>query len=1028
MPTDGDRRTARDGCATAGAAHTLRAALLLATLLLGALRPLPATASDGALPLPQCPARPGDVVFLPCGEVFAFQPRPGVAITPFAGTPPPSDGPLLDLTAGNRALRSSGGRLDAELRLVTGMPDNPMRVGSKPYRVASFQGQNRLGGVVSSFNGVFPAPTLMLRPGDTMRLTIHDQRIPDEVVQASPLHFDPTDPVPQAANLHTHGLLVSPTGEGDNVYRAFLPGNRYRTEVHLGDDHPEGMDWYHPHMHGSTAGQVFGGMAGLIQVGGVVAPRHRGLVEGLVTRQLVLSGLALAPSPDDPELFLLGPVTNATSPTLTDPNPAAAIGAPRTAPDYRPSHLVNGQLNPTIAMRPNETQVWTAANFNASSSYSLAILRLGSDGRVDPAAPLFRTTQLGQDGNDHYVPVRGHLVRHRDPMSDFHVTPGERLTWSVTAPPEPGTYYLVNAVDYAYTRQVGNLPAVLTFQPPQAFVPSLILATVEVAGVPAVRRVPEFPPTETPDIVGADPALTREIAFDFDEQYLRGRVNFGYFPDTAVIQGYSGDAETWVVSTYSQVAHPIHIHQGDFIVEQIAYYEDQALTTLRRDLPENPVVYPFRRTMDTLALPGRSKVQLRLRASAFPGKFVMHCHMLLHEDSGMMASIAVSRPRDQELTAIGAGRGSAPLVSLVKAATGEAVIGFHAFDRGYRGGVSAAVGHPLGGFAAYAAVAPLQGLPMVRIVDPRDPAAPILEIRPFGGAGDGATVALGDIDGDAVDEVIVGSGPGTTPSVAVYDIVATPDGGRTARLRLEVPVFDAAYRTGGVRVAAADVDGDNWDDIVIANGPGVRNRIAVLSGQILSEAASGDGALVAPAGNPALGRDLRLSVCSATGQSTVLADQFEPLAGSDGLNLAAGMLGGGFATYPPLTRVGFNPVVAEPYRAQIAVTRSAAREDAEVGIFEYTGPSAHEHGEVAGDPASYLRPIGLFTPFPGARAPDDGLTLSTGLTAVADPNTPITGLVAALDPSRQTVSYFDIGGAIVTRPWAQRRAAGTRQP
>lgn len=997
------------------------AGLAAPVLLLAALLTLPSQASGNGLPAPQCPARPGDVVFLPCGEVISFQPRLGVAITPYAGTPPPSDGPLLDLTAGDRALRSSGGLLEADLRLVTGTPENPMLVGSRPYRLTSYQGQGRLGGMVSSFNGVFPAPTLMIEPGDTLKLTINDERVPTSVVQRSDAHFDPTEPVPDASNIHTHGLLVSPAGRGDNVYRSFLPGGRYRTEMRLGEDHSEGMDWYHPHMHGSTAPQVFGGMAGLIQVGSVVAPRHRALVEGLATRQLVFSGLAVAPSPADPGLFVLGPVTNATSPTFTDPNPTAAEGGPRIAPDYRPSHLVNGQLNPTIAMRRNETQVWTAANFNASSAYSLALLRVGADGRVDPATPLFRTTMLGQDGNDHYTPLPGYLVKHRDPIADFFIAPGERLTWAVTAPPEPGTYYLINAVDRAYTRQVGNLPAMLTFQPPQAFVPSLILATVQVAGDAEMRAPPDFGPTDPPSVAGAPSVLTREIAFDFDEQYLRGRVNFGYFPATPVIQGYSGDVETWIVSTYSQVAHPIHIHQGDFYVERMEYYEDQALTKLRRDLPENPVFYPYLRMMDTLTLPGRSKVHLRLRASAFPGKFVMHCHMLLHEDSGMMASVAISRPRGQELVAVAAGPGGAPLVSLVEAAGGREIARFHAFDRDYRGGVSADVGNALGGYGAVLAVAPLQGRPAVRLVDPRDPGGTVVQFRPFGGAGDGATVALGDIDGDAVDEVVVGSGPGTRPSVAVFDIVADGSGGWTARLKLEVPVFDPSYAVGGVRVAVADIDGDNWDDIVVANGPGVRNRIAALSGQILSEATLGGDAFAASTGDPLLDRDMKLSICSATGQGAVIVDKVDPLSGSDGLNIAAGMLGAGFATYPPLAEVGFNPVVRSPYRAQIVATRAAARDDPEVAIFEYTGPSGHEHEGIGGDPTVYLRPVGLFTPFPGGRAPGSGLVLATGLTTVADPDTPITGLVAALDPTRQTVSYFAIGGRIETRPWAAGR-------
>lgn len=999
-----------------GWGRALRAVVLSAAFVMAGV--LPALASDMPLPVPHCPSQSGDRVFLPCGEVISFQPAIGQAITPFEGAVPPSDGPLLDLTAGDRAMRSADGVLEGELRLVSGTAENPMLVGSRPYRVASFEGQNRLGGVAASYNGVFPAPTLMIEPGDALRLRIRDERIPNEFLQASDLHFDPTEPVPDASNLHTHGLLVSPAGEGDNVYRTFLPGNSYLTEMRLGADHSEGMNWYHPHMHGSTAPQVFGGLAGLIQVGGLVAPEHSAQVEGLVARQLVLSGMALAPAKDDPELFLLGPVSNNTSPALVDPNPAAAMGAPRVAPDYRPSHLVNGQLNPTIAMRPNETQIWTAANVNVSAAYALALVRLGDDGTVDPSTPLFSTTLLAQDGNDRYAPLRGHLIKHRDPMEDFFVAPGERLTWTVTAPADPGIYYLINGLDYAYTRQVANLPAMLTFQPPQAFVPSLILATVEVRGEAMAREIPEFAPIPAPEIASEEPVLTRDIAFDFDEQYLRGRVNFGYFPNNAVIQGYSGDVERWIVSTYSQVAHPIHIHQGDFIVERIEYYQDQALTKLRTDLPENPVVYPFRRLMDTVTLPGRSKVHLKMKASAFPGKFVMHCHMLLHEDSGMMASVAISRPRAEALIAIGAMPGGASLVSLVGSASGQEVASFEAFGPGYAGGVDADTGNPFGGYGAYVAVAAMRGAPVVRLFDPKAPSEAVLEIRPFGGMGDGASVAVGDIDGDAVDEIVVGSGAGTSPSVAVYEIEKSASGDWTAVLKLEVPVFDSDYRIGGVRVAAGDIDGDNWEDIVVGSGPGARNRVSVLSGQFLTEATLLDDAFAAVTGDPGFDRELKLSICGGTGQDAVIADLLDPLPGSEGVNVAAGMLGAGFATYPPINEIGLNPVVEHSYRSQIIVTRAAGRQDPEVALLEYIGPGGHNHDEVPLDTAALLRPIGLFTPFPGRRSGDGGLAIATGLTTAADPNIPITGLVSAIDPARQAVSYFDIGGGIVTRPWA----------
>jgi hypothetical protein len=166
--------------------------------------------------------------------------------------------------------------------------------------------------------------------------------------------------------------------------------------------------------------------------------------------------------------------------------------------------------------------------------------------------------------------------------------------------------------------------------------------------------------------------------------------------------------------------------------------------------------------------------------------------------------------------------------------------------------------------------------------------------------------------------------------------------------------------------------------------------------------------------DPALDRELKLSICSATGNAAIIVDALEPLPGTDGLNVTAGMLGGGFATYPPITDVGYNPVIDQPYRAMIALTRATAAVDPEIGLFAYSGPGGHNHVSSSGDPTAFLRPVALFTPFPGESAPPQGLCL----TALASANTPITALVAARDPAHQTLSFFDMGGDIKVVPYA----------
>jgi FtsP/CotA-like multicopper oxidase with cupredoxin domain len=952
----------------------------------------------GGLTQPRCPAQQGDAAFLPCAEMFFAHSAVGKSLVPYAGQELPSDGPLLDLLSGDRAVRAVNGLLETTLTVTSGTPQTPVRLGSKPYPVITYQGAARLGGIAAAYDGMFPGRSLVADPGDTIRLEILDRRVPGEEMQKSPTAFDPTNPVPDLANIHFHGVLTSPTGRADNVYRAFAPGGDYPTEIRIPKDHDQGVNWYHPHYHSSTAQQVYGGMAGIVQIGRAIDTNLRAEYAPLPERILVLTGMSLAPSLEHPGMFEIGPTANGTSPTLTDPNPAAAAGGPSIAPRYAPTYFVNGQVNPIIAMRPGETQVWTVANFSPFAAYSLGIYRIGSDGRIAASAPLFRSTLLAQDGNDYVTPVTTLFTKQRDIMKDTFLAPGGRLTWGITAPAEPGDYYVVNVRDSAYTNQVPNLPAMLSFQPPRSYVPSVIMATVRVQGAPVTTPPPGGgPPVPEPAELAKAPAVLRDqVAFDYDEVSLRGRINFGSFPDLAVVQSYSGDVERWVVSTFSQVAHPFHIHQGQFVIEKIEYYWDQALTQLRTDLPQNPLVNDVPRELDTFAFPGRSKAYIKLRTSRFVGKFVMHCHLLLHEDDGMMLAVRVVPPRSEVLTAVGARRGERPTVSLAHAVTGETVGSFMPYGRVYRGGVGAAVGDVLGDGRAHVVTIPLSGSPLVRVFERTQLQRPRLELRPFDGSGDGGSVAIGDIDGDGVPEILVGSGKGRKPMVAVYRLEVAPDGSPKARLMFEVPVLDDGYRSAGVRVAAADVDGDNWDDIVVANGPGAANRVMVWSGQALSQGAAAKDAVIVDA--PGL------------------------IPGTQGLNIAADVLGGGFAAYPPITMVGVNPPVPRSFQALIAVTPAVALPSPQITLFRYLGAGGHgAHGHAASVASGRLLPVSVFSPFPGETGPSEGLVLTTGLTVVADPNNPLVGLVSARGAREQRVSYFTRSGEITTQPWATAR-------
>jgi FtsP/CotA-like multicopper oxidase with cupredoxin domain len=83
-----------------------------------------------------------------------------------------------------------------------------------------------------------------------------------------------------------------------------------------------------------------------------------------------------------------------------------------------------------------------------------------------------------------------------------------------------------------------------------------------------------------------------------------------------------GTAEEWIVTSATAEEHPFHIHTNPFQVIEI---------------DGNPVRPP--RWQDTVIVPGFGRVKIRTRYLDFQGKSVLHCHVLTHEDLGMMQAI-----------------------------------------------------------------------------------------------------------------------------------------------------------------------------------------------------------------------------------------------------------------------------------------------------------------------------------------------------------------------------------------------------
>jgi FtsP/CotA-like multicopper oxidase with cupredoxin domain len=394
--------------------------------------------------------------------------------------------------------------------------------------------------MLMAYNARYIAPTLRVRPGDTIRLKL-------------------ANGLDQPTNLHTHGLVVSPQGHSDNPFLHIAPGETVDYEIRLPADHPPGLYWYHPHPHGFSDVQTRNGMSGALIVEGLLDPfptlRH------VRERLLLLKDVQLR----DGRVAQLG----------------IGQGAIRT---------INGVANPVIVLRPGETQLWRIGNIGADLYYRLIL-----------------------DGHQFQVVARdGHRRARLVPRDTLMLSPGARVEVLVTGG-TPGEYHL--RTDDIDTGPAGNQYA------------GGVMATVRVQGPPASRVVAPPALLAVEDLRGKV-TNRRTIVYteskDGNTLFIDGKTFDMSRTDTRV---RLGAVEEWTIRNESDELHTFHIHQAPFQLTEI-----------------NGVAQPADDHRDIIDVPirGEVKVVIPFTNPLIVGRFVYHCHILSHEDKGMMATIEVA--------------------------------------------------------------------------------------------------------------------------------------------------------------------------------------------------------------------------------------------------------------------------------------------------------------------------------------------------------------------------------------------------
>ena len=455
------------------------------------------------------------------------------------------------------------------------------------------------------------SPTLHVKPGDTINITLTNRLAAMPSAPSMRVSNDSTvcgdaDMTPTSVNMHFHGTNTSPRCHSDEVIHTLInSGETFTYRLHIPKDEPPGLYWYHPHVHGIASVAVQGGATGAIEVEGI--ENIQPAVAGLPQRYLVLRDQRLgAPNFDT---LLTGPFWD-----------VSVNYVPVSWPYYQPS---------IIKMQTGGKEFWRVVNAGANT---ILDIQLTYDGVAQPLQI------VALDG----VPTGSKDGHHKGTIitqTDILLPPSSRAEFIVTGPPSSSTVAMFS------TKAIDGGPA-SDNNPARPL--SQIVATD--APVHLSRLAAPSAPAEHmrfDDLANAKVTQQRLLYFSERNPHapsdkeataffitVDGQQETPFDPNNppAIITN-RGAVEEWTIQNRTAEVHEFHMHQVHFLVEAI---NGVPIPTKQQQLYDVFQVGYW----NGVGTPTSITVKLDFRGSTV-GDFVYHCHILDHEDLGMMAIIRV---------------------------------------------------------------------------------------------------------------------------------------------------------------------------------------------------------------------------------------------------------------------------------------------------------------------------------------------------------------------------------------------------
>ncbi len=434
-----------------------------------------------------------------------------------------------------------------------------------------------------SYAGKEVAPVVRATPGSQIKIDYVNRM----AAHSNEVCVD--GPCMNMTNLHFHGLHVSPNApQDDAISMMAMPGQSLHYVVEIPNDQPPGLYWYHTHPHGESYQQSLDGMSGAIVIDGI--ERYVPQVRTMRERILILR---------DAELKSHGP----ESAPLLNRVEMSKISCGSEYEDPERIFTVNGVVRPRIGIAPGEKQFWRIVNASPDLYADLA-LDSGS------------MTVVALDG----MPLAYHDPNHMTETFQHVLLPPAGRVEAIVTGPKAGTRMSLRSLcvdtgpdgDPNREMVLADLDVTSQNNPHQRILPrsnhQAVYKPIAYSALSALEA--------------SDARFTVKFTEDDHGFYINDRI---YSPaDGPMLTVKTGNYIHWRVVNNTHEIHPFHIHQVHFLV----YRENgnQAQT------PE---------WLDTVNVSPGGSVDLVMDFTdpIIRGMSLFHCHLLKHEDKGMMAKI-----------------------------------------------------------------------------------------------------------------------------------------------------------------------------------------------------------------------------------------------------------------------------------------------------------------------------------------------------------------------------------------------------